>query len=95
MEREWRRKEKEEAIKKAKEEQNLKQARQEQIEHRRSMQALEIAREKQQFERIIRSQQMEAERERLEQIKRQSVSNKVVGLSKINNLTFFPIKILQ
>ncbi|XP_034243067.1 cilia- and flagella-associated protein 45-like isoform X2 [Thrips palmi] len=72
VEREWRRKEKEEAIKKAKEEQKLKQARQEQIEHRRSMQALEIAREKQQFERIIRSQQLEAERERLEQIKRQS-----------------------
>ncbi|KAJ1526643.1 hypothetical protein ONE63_008228 [Megalurothrips usitatus] len=72
VEREWRRKEKEEALKKAKEEQQLKKAREEQISHRRSMQALEIAREKQQFERIVRSQRTEAERERLEQIRRQS-----------------------
>lgn len=72
VEREWRRKEKEEAMKKAKEEHVLKLARQDQIVHRRSMQAVEIAREKQQFERIIRSQRLDAERERLELIKKQS-----------------------
>lgn len=61
-------------MKKAKEEDKLKKAREEQIAHRRSMQALEIAREKQQFERIINSQRIEAEKERLGQMKRQTVS---------------------
>ncbi|KAE8739673.1 hypothetical protein FOCC_FOCC014831 [Frankliniella occidentalis] len=87
VEREWRRKEKEEAMKKAKEEHVLKLARQDQIVHRRSMQAVEIAREKQQFERIIRSQRLDAERERLELIKKQSVSRNL--LCKTNHYLIY------
>ncbi|XP_014607066.1 PREDICTED: cilia- and flagella-associated protein 45 [Polistes canadensis] len=56
VEREWRRKEKEEALKKIETIMDLKKGREEQIKNKRSMQAIEIDREKREFERILRVQ---------------------------------------
>lgn len=54
MEKEWRRKEREEAIKKIKENEELKEARRKQIEDQRESYAYEIQREKEQFDKIIK-----------------------------------------
>ncbi|KAI4490938.1 hypothetical protein M0802_010612 [Mischocyttarus mexicanus] len=56
VEREWRRKEKEEALKKIETIMDLKKGREEQIKNKISMQAIEIGREKREFERILRVQ---------------------------------------
>lgn len=54
MEKEWRRKEREEAIKKIKEDEELKEARRRQVEDQRESYASEIQREKEQFDKIIK-----------------------------------------
>lgn len=54
VEREWRRKERDEAIKKAKEEEELNAARRKQIEDQRRAYALEIQREKEESEKIAK-----------------------------------------
>ncbi|XP_046814578.1 cilia- and flagella-associated protein 45-like isoform X1 [Vespa crabro] len=56
VEREWRRKEKEEAMKKIGTIQDLRKGREEQINNKRLIQAIEINREKREFERILRVQ---------------------------------------
>lgn len=62
VEREWRRKEREEAIKKIKQNEDLKQARQQQIEGQRESYAFEIQREKEEFDKIIKLNVEEIER---------------------------------
>lgn len=54
VEREWRRKEREDAIKKAREEEELNAARRKQIEDQRRAYALEIQREKEETEKIAK-----------------------------------------
>ncbi|KAF7418351.1 hypothetical protein HZH68_001004 [Vespula germanica] len=56
VEREWRRKEKEEAMKKIETIQDLRKGREEQIKNKKLIQAIEIDREKREFERILRVQ---------------------------------------
>ncbi|KAK2577371.1 hypothetical protein KPH14_003487 [Odynerus spinipes] len=56
VEREWRRKEKEEALKKIETINHLRKEREEQIQSKRLMQAIEIERDKREFERILHVQ---------------------------------------
>ncbi|KAE9525211.1 hypothetical protein AGLY_014396 [Aphis glycines] len=62
VEREWRRKEREEAIRKIKQNEDLKQARTRQIEGIRESYAFEIQREKEEFDKIIKLNVEEIER---------------------------------
>ncbi|KAL5237785.1 hypothetical protein ACI65C_005195 [Semiaphis heraclei] len=62
VEREWRRKEREEAIKKIKQNEDLKEARRQQIEGQRECYAFEIQREKEEFDKIIKLNVEELER---------------------------------
>lgn len=57
VEREWRRKEKEAALKRLEAEKMLQKERMEQINNKRIMQALEIERDKRESERIVRMQE--------------------------------------
>ncbi|KAI4874354.1 hypothetical protein NFI96_022212, partial [Prochilodus magdalenae] len=63
-EREWRRKEKEQAKKKLEEEDRLKAARLEQVTHKEHMLSIEAGRERAEFERVLRTQQQLIARER-------------------------------
>ncbi|XP_053994148.1 cilia- and flagella-associated protein 45-like isoform X2 [Hylaeus volcanicus] len=56
VEREWRRKEKEEAMKRAEAQQSLIDERERQINNKRVMQAIELERERREFEKIVRVQ---------------------------------------
>ncbi|XP_015597437.1 cilia- and flagella-associated protein 45 [Cephus cinctus] len=56
VEREWRQKEKEEALKRAETQKTLKLAREEQIHNKRIMQAMEIEQERREFARILKVQ---------------------------------------
>ncbi|XP_071447804.1 cilia- and flagella-associated protein 45-like [Hetaerina americana] len=67
VEREWRRKERDLALRHAKEEAALKEAREAQIEQRKRMQARDIALEKQEFDRILATQIEAAEKLRQEE----------------------------
>lgn len=62
VEREWRRKEREEAIRKVKQNEDLKEARRQQIEGQRESYAFEIQREKEEFDKIIKLNVEEIER---------------------------------
>lgn len=66
MEREWRRKEKEEALKRQEIQRILQQEREQQINNKRMMQAIEIERDKREFEKIVRVQQAEFSKEQKE-----------------------------
>ncbi|XP_012273259.1 cilia- and flagella-associated protein 45 [Orussus abietinus] len=74
VEREWRRKEKEEALKKAEAQKMLKIAREEQINNKRIMQALEIERDRQEFEKVLAVQKEAFCREAQEKQKKQQQS---------------------
>lgn len=66
VEREWRRKEKEEALKKLEAQRMLQKEREEQKNNKRIMQAIEIERERREFEKIVRVQQAAFYREKKE-----------------------------
>uniref|UniRef100_A0A670JTV1 Cilia- and flagella-associated protein 45 n=1 Tax=Podarcis muralis TaxID=64176 RepID=A0A670JTV1_PODMU len=69
-EREWRRKEKDAAHKKAQTEAMLKQSRLEQVAHKEHTLAVQVQRDRAEFERIVRIQQEQIEKERKEHEKR-------------------------
>jgi len=69
-EREWRRKEKEEAMKKLLVQEEMQVAREEQIKHKLHFQAIQAQRERQEFERILREQQRDIEKEKAERIEK-------------------------
>jgi len=75
VEREWRQKEKEEALKKLKAQRILQKEREEQINNKRIMQAIEIERERREFERIARTQRAAfcREKKELEQKQQQAL----------------------
>lgn len=75
VEREWRRKEREEAIRKAREEEELNAARRKQIEDQRRAYALEIQREKEESEKIAK-----LNTEDIEKSKELDEKNKMVSL---------------
>ncbi|XP_066565471.1 cilia- and flagella-associated protein 45 [Amia ocellicauda] len=56
-EREWRKKEREQALKKAREEERLNRARLEQVTHKEHLLAIQAGRERAEFERVLRAQQ--------------------------------------
>lgn len=69
-EREWRRKEKEEAMKKILVQEEMQVAREEQIKHKLHFQAIQAQRERQEFERILREQQRDIEKEKVERLEK-------------------------
>ncbi|XP_011159133.3 cilia- and flagella-associated protein 45 [Solenopsis invicta] len=86
VEREWRRKEKEEALKKLEAQQILQREREEQINNKRIMQAIEIERERREFEKIVRVQQAAFCREKreLEQKQQQALIHRKEILKQVN-----------
>lgn len=85
VEREWRRKEKEEALKKLEAQQILQREREEQINNKRIMQAIEIERERREFEKIVRVQQAAFCREKreLEQKQQQALIHRKEILKQV------------
>ncbi|CAF1645153.1 unnamed protein product, partial [Adineta ricciae] len=69
-EREWREKEKFEALKKAQTEEEMRLAREWQIKNKEQHLAVEAARERAEFERVLKAQLTQAERERMEEEQR-------------------------
>ncbi|XP_006642298.3 cilia- and flagella-associated protein 45 isoform X1 [Lepisosteus oculatus] len=69
-EREWRRKEKEQALKQTEEEERLKRARLEQVAHKEHLLAIQAGRERAEFERVLRVQQEAIAREKGHEEKR-------------------------
>ncbi|XP_018051641.1 PREDICTED: cilia- and flagella-associated protein 45 [Atta colombica] len=86
VEREWRRKEKEEALKKLKAQRILQKEREKQINNKRIMQAIEIERERREFERIVRVQQAAfyKEKKELEQKQQQALIHRNEILKQVN-----------
>lgn len=70
VEREWRRREKEEVLKKLETQERLKKSREEQINDKRVMQAMEMAREKQEFHKVLSVQKKAVQKETQEREKR-------------------------
>ncbi|XP_069687390.1 cilia- and flagella-associated protein 45-like isoform X2 [Periplaneta americana] len=73
VEREFRNKERAAVRKKKEEDEAMRKAREEQILDRRRMEALEISREKQAFERVLKAQKEAAEKQRLEDLRKQCI----------------------
>lgn len=71
VEREWRRKEKEEALKRIEAQRRMKESRDDQINNKRIMQAMEIERDKREFQRVLVVQKEALCREAKEREKRQ------------------------
>ncbi|XP_074079223.1 cilia- and flagella-associated protein 45 [Macrotis lagotis] len=69
-EREWRQKEKENALKKAETEAMLKQSRLEQVAYKEHALAVQVQRDRDEFERILRAQREQIEKERAEEEKK-------------------------
>ncbi|KYQ57321.1 Coiled-coil domain-containing protein 19, mitochondrial [Trachymyrmex zeteki] len=86
VEREWRQKEKEEALKKLEAQKILQKQREEQINNKRIMQAIEIERERQEFERIVRVQKAAfcREKKELEQKQQQALIHRSEILKQVN-----------
>ncbi|KAG8263402.1 hypothetical protein J6590_035241, partial [Homalodisca vitripennis] len=78
VEREWRRKEREAALQRAKRSEELKVAREQQVLDRRKCQAIEIQREKEESERIARVNREALERDKLEEQRRLCVSHVIL-----------------
>lgn len=85
VERDWRRKEKEEALKKVDAQRILQREREEQINNKRIMQAMEIERERREFERIVRVQQAAfcREKKELEQKQQQALVHRSEILKQV------------
>lgn len=77
VEKEWRRKEREEVLRKLKEDEDLKEARRKQVEDQRASQSVRIQMEKLQFDRIIK-----ANIEDMDKIKQIEKQAKMVGTYK-------------
>ncbi|XP_018342379.1 PREDICTED: cilia- and flagella-associated protein 45-like [Trachymyrmex septentrionalis] len=86
VEREWRRKEKEEALKKLEALRILQKEREVQVNNKRIMQAIEIERERREFERIVRVQQasFSKEKKELEQKQQQALIHRSEILKQVN-----------
>ncbi|XP_027695906.1 cilia- and flagella-associated protein 45 [Vombatus ursinus] len=69
-EREWRRKEKENALKKAETEAMLRQSRLDQVAFKEHTLAVQVQRDRDEFERILRAQRQQIEKERMEEEKK-------------------------
>lgn len=74
MERRWRQKERDDALRRAKENEELKKARRQQVDDRRRCQAVEIQREKEETEKIARVNMQAVKREQEERMRRLCVS---------------------
>ncbi|XP_076182066.1 cilia- and flagella-associated protein 45 isoform X2 [Ptiloglossa arizonensis] len=86
VEREWRRKEKEEALKKVETQKLLFDERQKQIKNKRIMQAIELERERREFEKIVRVQK-EAfcrDKKQLEKKQQQALIHRSEILKQVN-----------
>nr|XP_033330457.1 cilia- and flagella-associated protein 45-like [Megalopta genalis] len=86
VEREWRQKEKEEALGRARARKSLAEEREKQINNKRIMQAIEIERERREFEKIVRVQK-EAfcrEQKELEKKQRQALKHRSEILKQVN-----------
>lgn len=85
VEREWRRKEKEEALKKLEAQRILQKEREEQVNNKRIMQAIEIERERREFEKIVRVQQAAfcREKKELEQKQQQALIHRSEILKQV------------
>ena len=85
VEREWRRKEKEEALKKLEALRILQKEREVQVNNKRIMQAIEIERERREFERIVRVQQasFSKEKKELEQKQQQALIHRSEILKQV------------
>lgn len=85
VEREWREKEKKEALKKLEAQKILQREREEQINNKRIMQAIEIERERREFEKIIRVQQTAfcKEKKELEQKQQQALIHRSEILKQV------------
>lgn len=90
VEREWRRKEKEEALKKVEIQKILQKGREEQINNKRIMQAIEIERERREFERIARAQKTAfcREKKELEQKQQQALIHRSEILKQVCIICF-------
>ncbi|XP_012536175.2 cilia- and flagella-associated protein 45 isoform X2 [Monomorium pharaonis] len=86
VEREWRRKEKKEALKKLEAQRILQREREEQINNKRIMQAIEIERERREFERIVRVQKAAfcREKKELEEKQQQASIHRKEILKQVN-----------
>lgn len=85
VEREWRQKEKEEALRKAETQKSLMEDREKQINYKRIMQAIELERERREFEKIVRVQK-EAfcrEKKELEEKQRQALIHRSEILKQV------------
>lgn len=85
VEREWRRKEKEEALRKLQVKNLLWKEREEQINNKRIMQAIEIERDRRDFERIVREQEagFYKEKRELEQKQQQALIHRTAILKQV------------
>lgn len=85
VERDWRRKEKEEALKKLEAQRILQREREEQVNNKRIMQAIEIERERREFERIVRVQRTAfcREKKELEQKQQQALIHRSEILKQV------------
>ncbi|XP_012216040.1 cilia- and flagella-associated protein 45 [Linepithema humile] len=86
VEREWRQKEKEEALKRLEAQKILQREREEQINNKRIMQAIEIERNRREFEKIVRVQQTAfcREKKELEQKQQQALIHRSEILKQVN-----------
>lgn len=98
VEREWRQREKEEALKKLEAQRVLQKDREEQINNKRIMQATEIERDKREFEKIVRVQRAAfcKEKKELEQKQQQILihRNEILKQVRINYFYAFATKFL-
>lgn len=85
VEREWRQKEKEEALKRLEDQRILQREREEQINNKRIMQAIEIERDRREFERIVRVQRAAfcREKKELEQKQQQALIHRSEILKQV------------
>lgn len=90
VEREWRRREKEEALKRLEAQKILQKEREDQISNKRVMQAIEIERDRREFERIVRVQKSAfcREKKELEQKQQQALVHRTEILKQVRAIAF-------
>lgn len=91
VEREWRQREKEEAVKRLEAKNLLWKEREEQINNKRMMQAIEIERNRRDFERIVRDQEagFYKEKKKLEQKQQQTLIHRSEILKQVCTTFFY------
>lgn len=95
IEREWRQKEKEEALKRLEAQRILQKEREEQLNNKRVMQAIEIERDRREFKKIVRVQRAAfcREKKELEQKQQQTLIHRNEILKQVRIIIFFYILI--